>query len=86
MNEVIYDTIPCYRLNYSPERYSENLLLPSKPSLDENIQSMKKLNLIEKDKHNKWNYQTMKLYKKMENVEVIATETHNYHTNMKLLA
>ena len=44
--EVIYDTIPSYRINYLPERYNENLLLPTKLSLEENNEVMKKLNLI----------------------------------------
>ena len=45
--EVIHDTIPSYRLDYLPERYNQNLLLPTKLSLDENNQIMKKLNLIQ---------------------------------------
>ena len=45
--EVIHDTIPSYRLNYLPERYNENLLLPTKLSLEENNQVMKELNLIQ---------------------------------------
>ena len=28
--EVIHDTIPSYRINYLPERYNQNLLLPTK--------------------------------------------------------
>ena len=47
ITEVIHDTIPSYRLDYLPERYNENLLLPTKLSLDENDQVMKKLNLIQ---------------------------------------
>ena len=47
ITEVIHDTIPSYRINYLPERYNENLLLPSKLSLEENNQVMKKLNLIQ---------------------------------------
>ena len=47
ITEVIHDTIPSYRLDYLPERYNENLLLPSKLTLDENNQIMKKLNLIQ---------------------------------------
>ena len=34
VTEVIPDTIPSYRLNYLPERYNENLLLPNKLSLE----------------------------------------------------
>ena len=33
--EVIHDTIPSYIINYSPERYKENLLLPTKLSHEE---------------------------------------------------
>ena len=47
ITEVIHDTIPSYRINYLPERYNENLLLPSKLSLEENNQVMKELNLIQ---------------------------------------
>ena len=47
ITEVIHDTIPSYRIDYLPERYNENLLLPSKLSLEENNQVMKKLNLIQ---------------------------------------
>ena len=47
ITEVIYDTIPSYRINYLPERYNENILLPKKLSLDENNRVMKELNLIQ---------------------------------------
>ena len=47
ITEVIYDTIPSYRIDYLPERYNENLLLPTKLILEENNQVMKKLNLIQ---------------------------------------
>ena len=47
ITEVIYDTIPSYRIDYLPERYNENLLLPSKLTLDENNKVMKELNLIQ---------------------------------------
>ena len=47
ITEVIHDTIPSYRINYLPDRYNENLLLPTKLSLDENNQVLKKLNLIQ---------------------------------------
>ena len=47
ITEIIHDTIPSYRLDYLLERYKENLLLPAKLSLDENIEVMKKLNLIQ---------------------------------------
>ena len=45
--EVIPDTIPSYRINYLPERYNENLLLPTNLSLEENNHIMKELNLIQ---------------------------------------
>ena len=32
ITEVMYDTIPSYRINYLPERYNQNLLLPTKLS------------------------------------------------------
>ena len=47
ITEDIDDTIPSYRINYLSERYIETLLLPTKLSLDENNQVMKKLNLIQ---------------------------------------
>ena len=47
ITEVIHDTITSYRINYLPERYNENLLLPTKLTLDENNQVKKKLNLIQ---------------------------------------
>ena len=48
ITEIIHDTVPSYRIDYLPERYNENLLLPPKLTLDENNQIMKKLNLIQK--------------------------------------
>ena len=47
ITEVIHDSIPSYRIDYLPERYNENLLLPSKLTLNENNHVMKKLNLIQ---------------------------------------
>ena len=47
ITEVIHDTIPSYRINNLPERYNENLLLPTKLTLEENNQVMKELNLIQ---------------------------------------
>ena len=44
ITEVIYDTIPSYRINYLPERYNENLIIPTNLSLEENNQVMKELN------------------------------------------
>ena len=34
ITEVIHDTIPSYRIDYLPERYNENLLLPTKLTLE----------------------------------------------------
>ena len=48
ITEVIHDTIPSNRINYSPERYNEFLLLPTKLSIDEKNQNMKELNLFQK--------------------------------------
>ena len=45
--EVIHDTIPSYRIDYLPERYSENFLLPRKLSHEQNKKVMKDLNLIQ---------------------------------------
>ena len=50
ITEVIHDTIPCYRIDYLPERYNDNLLLPRKLTLDGNNQVVKNLNLFEKNK------------------------------------
>ena len=47
ITEVIHDTIPSYRIDYLPERYKENLLLPTKLTLEQNNQVMKKLNSIQ---------------------------------------
>ena len=47
ITEIIHDTIPSYRIDYLPERYNENLLLPTKLSLEENNQVMKVLKLIQ---------------------------------------
>ena len=47
ITEVIHDTIPSYRLDYLPERYNQNLLLPSKLYLEQNNQVMKELNLFQ---------------------------------------
>ena len=46
ITEVIHDTIPSYRIDYLPERYNENILLPTKLTLEQNNKSMKDLNLI----------------------------------------
>ena len=47
ITEIIHDTIPSYRIDYLPERYNETLLLPTKLTLEQNNQIMKKLNLIQ---------------------------------------
>ena len=47
ITESIQDTIPSCRNDYLNERYNENLLLPTKLSLDENNEVMKKLNIIQ---------------------------------------
>ena len=47
ITEIIHDTIPSYRIDYLPERYNENLLLPTKLTLEENNLVMKELNLIQ---------------------------------------
>ena len=47
ITEVIHNTIPSYRIDYLPERYNENLLLPTKLSIERNNQVMKELNLIQ---------------------------------------
>ena len=47
ITEIIHDTIPSYRIDYLPERYNENLLHPTKLTLEENNQVMKELNLIQ---------------------------------------
>ena len=45
--EIIHDTIPSYRIDYLPERYIEYVLLPTKLSLGQNNEVLKKLNLIQ---------------------------------------
>ena len=47
ITEVIHHTIPSYRIDYLPERYNQNLLLPTKLPLEQNNQVMKELNLIQ---------------------------------------
>ena len=47
ITEVIHDTIPSYRIDNLLERYNENLLLPTKLTLDENNKIMKELKLIQ---------------------------------------
>ena len=45
--KVIHDTIPSYRINYLPERYSENLLPPTKLSLERYNKVIEELNLFQ---------------------------------------
>ena len=47
INEVIHDTITCYRINYIPERYNENLLRSTNLTFEEINHVIKKLNLIQ---------------------------------------
>ena len=47
ITEVIHNSIPSYRIDYLPKKYNENLLLPTKLSLEENNQAMEKLNLFQ---------------------------------------
>ena len=47
ITEIIHDTIPSYRIDYLPERYNQNLLLPTKLTLEQNNKIMKELNLIQ---------------------------------------
>ena len=47
ITEIIHDTIPSYRIDYLAGGYNENLLLPSKLTLDENNKIMKELSLIQ---------------------------------------
>ena len=47
LTEFIHDTIPSYRSDYLPERYSENLIIPTNLTLEENNQVMKKIILIQ---------------------------------------
>ena len=47
ITEVIHDIIPSYRIDYLPERYNQNLILPTKLTLEQNNKIMKELNLIQ---------------------------------------
>ena len=47
ITEIIHDTMPSYRIDSLPESYNENLLLPSKLSLEQNDKIMKELNLFQ---------------------------------------
>ena len=46
--EVIHNTSPSYRIDHLPEMFNRNLLLPTKLTLEENHQLIKKINLIQK--------------------------------------
>ena len=41
ITEVIYDIVLSLRINYLPERYNQNVLLPTKLSLDVKFQVLK---------------------------------------------
>ena len=47
ITEVIHNTIPSYRNDYLPERYNDNLLLPSKLTLEQKNKVLIELNLIQ---------------------------------------
>ena len=47
ITQIIHDTIPQYRIKLLPERYNQNILLPTKLSLEQNNQVMNELNLIQ---------------------------------------
>ena len=47
ITEIIHNTIPSYHVDYLPERYNENILLPTKLTLGENNKIMKELNLVQ---------------------------------------
>ena len=47
ITKIIHEIIPSYRINYLPKRYNENLLLPTKLTLDRNNQVLKDFKLIQ---------------------------------------
>ena len=47
ITEVIDDTTPSYQIDYLPERYNQNLLLPTGLTLEEDNKVKKELNLIQ---------------------------------------
>ena len=47
ITEVVHDSIPSYRIDYLPERFNENLLLPTKLSLGKNNQVLKEFTSIQ---------------------------------------
>ena len=46
VTELIYESVPSYRINYLPKRYNENLLRSTNLTLDETNQVLKK-NVLE---------------------------------------
>ena len=44
--EVLHNIIHSYRIDYLPERFNQNLLLPTKLTLEQNKQIVKGLNLF----------------------------------------
>ena len=47
ITEVTHNSVASHRIDYLPERYNENLLLPTTLSLEENNQVMKELDLFQ---------------------------------------
>ena len=47
ITEILYNTNPSYRTEYLTERYNESVLLPTKLSIEQNNQVLKKPNLIQ---------------------------------------
>ena len=47
LTDRVHETIQSDRINYLPERYNQNLLLPTKLSADEIRKVMQKLNLFQ---------------------------------------
>ena len=47
ITEIIHDTIPSYKIDYLHQRNNENLLLPTKLTLEQNNEVIKKLNLVQ---------------------------------------
>ena len=48
--EVIHNILPSYRIDYLPERYSQNLLLPTKLTLEENNKILKRVLIFQWNK------------------------------------
>ena len=47
ITEVLHTTIPSHRKKHLPKGFNQNLVLPTKLTLDENNKVMKELNLIQ---------------------------------------